>query len=223
VARLVLVPSPFVGPMSCAATASALPDAVTADYGVVSGPDWYAGPARRIAAQADGRPWVAVMHSGAGGFAPAIAAAASDLAGLIFVDAVMPYPGRSCLATAPDALAAQLRALTTDGLLAPWTEWFGDDPTPRLIPDDAERAAFVADLPRTPFAFLEADAPPDVGWERVPAAYLQLSKGYEATAEAASRRGWPVRRLRLNHLAMASHPPEVAEQLLALAADLEAP
>jgi len=219
VARLVLVPSPFVGPSSCAATAAALPGALAADYGVVSGPDWYAGPARRIAAQADGRPWLAVMHSGAGGFAPAIAAAAADLAGLIFVDAVMPYPGRSCLATAPDALAAQLRALTTDGLLAPWNQWFGDDPTPRLIPDDEARAVFLADLPRLPFAFLEAVAPPDAAWTRLPAAYLQLSKGYEATADAAAARGWPVRRLRLNHLAMASHPDAVAEQLVALSAE----
>lgn len=209
-ARLVLVPSPFVGVCSCRPLAAALPDAVAADYGGVSGPDWYQGVASRVGGQAAGRPWVAVLHSGAGGFAPALAAASPDLVGLIYVDAVLPYPGRSCLATAPSSLADQLRRLTVDGALAPWNAWFDADPTSRLIPDPEARAAFVADLPRTPFAFLEAIAPADTAWEGLPAAYVQLSKGYEATAAEAERRGWIVRRARLHHLAMISHPEEVA-------------
>ena len=209
-ARLVLAPSPFVGANSWGTTAAALPDAMVVDYGGVSGPDWYEGVAARIVAQADGRPWIAVMHSGAGGFAPAIAAGASDLVGLIFLDAVLPYPGRSCLQNAPMELADQLRRLTTDGRLAPWNQWFGADPTPRLIPDPEARAAFVRDLPSVPFAFLEAVSPASAAWERLPAAYVQLSKGYDAAALAAEARGWTVRRARLHHLAMASDPEQVA-------------
>jgi hypothetical protein len=102
------------------------------------------------------------------------------------------------------------RLKSDDGRLAPWNRWFPDDPLPQLIPDPAARAAFEADLPRTPFAVLEALSKPSSAWEAVPAAYLQLSRGYDATADAAAARGWPVRRARLNHLATASHPREVA-------------
>ena len=55
VARLVLVPSPFVGAVSWQVMAEILPDAIVADYGGVSAPDWYGGVARRVAAQSDGR------------------------------------------------------------------------------------------------------------------------------------------------------------------------
>ena len=216
--RLALIPSPFVGAVSWRPVADLLPDAVVVDYGGVSGPDWYEGVARRIADQVDGQPWVAVLHSGAGGFAPAIAAVARELAGFVFVDAVLPYPGRSNLETAPAALQDQLRRLATDGRLAPWNQWFGEDPLPRLIPDEALRVAFLAAQPRVPFAFLEAVSPADAAWETLPCAYLQLSKGYEATADKAEARGWPVRRVRLNHLGMCSDPAAVAGELLALTA-----
>lgn len=217
--RFVLVPSPFVGAGAWRGAADALPDAVAVDYGVVRGPDWYGHVGRQVVAQAGEGQWIAVLHSGAGGFAPVIAAMGRP-AGFIFVDAIMPHPGRSVLDTAPDTLVAQLRALTSDGLLAPWNRWFGEDPTPRMIPDEAARADFVADLPRTPFAFLEAGAPDDRAWEEIPTAYLQLSKGYEATAEKAAGRGWPVRQVRMNHLAMAAEPAVVARELAHLAEEL---
>lgn len=219
-ARLVLIPSPFVGAASWAPTASVLPDALVAGYGGVSGPDWYEGVARRVCAQADGRPWIAVLHSGAGGFAPAIAAAASGLAGLIFADAVLPYPGRSNLATAPEAFADELRRLTADGLLAPWNTWFAPSFLEHLMPDPAARAAFEADIPRVPFAFLEAVSPDDAAWTRTPCAYLQLSRSYAGAADRAEAMGWPVRRARMHHLAMATAPREVAALLLELADSL---
>lgn len=219
--RLVLTPSPFVGAVSWRGVAQALPDAVALDYGVVAGPDWYGAVAEAAALQAGPGPWIAVMHSGAGGFAPAIAAAAGEgLVGLIYVDAILPHPGRSCLSTAPDDLVSHLRSLTTDGLLAPWNQWFGPDPTPRMIPDSATQAAFVEGLPRTPFAFLEAVAPDQGEWEQVPSAYLQISKNYEETATKAELRGWRVRRARMHHLAMASEPEAVAALLAELAAEI---
>jgi hypothetical protein len=212
-ARLVLVPSPFVGAASWEATAEILPDAIVADYGGVSAPDWYEGVARRVAAQSDDRPWIAVLHSGAGGFAPALASASTDLAGFIFVDAVLPYPGRSCLSTAPPVQVEHLKSLTTDGLLAPWNEWFRSDPVPRLVPDREAREAFIRNLPRVPFAFLEAVSPAQPEWEQVPAAYVQLSKVYDETATKAEKRGWTVRRARLHHLAIVSDPAAVADLL----------
>ena len=222
-ARLVLVPSPFVGPSSWVATAAALSDSVVADYRPLEGPDWYEAAAGRIAAQAGDGPWLAVMHSGAGGFAPALASVAPAPAGFIFVDAVLPYPGRSCLENAPDWLAGTMRRLNgPDGRLAPWNRWFPEDPLPRLIPDAVVRAALEADLPRTPFAFLEAPSKPSEVWTRRPSAYLQLSKGYADAADTAQARGWPVERLRLHHLAPATHPQDVATAIRELADRLSA-
>jgi hypothetical protein len=220
-ARFVLVPSPFVGASSWRACAAALPDAIAADYAPLEGPDWYGTAAGRVAAQAGEGPWIAVLHSGAGALAPALAEAARGLAGFIFADAVLPYPGKTCLETAPAWLAETMRRLNgPDGRLAPWNCWFPEDPLPRLIPDEAERAAFAGDLPRTPFAFLEALSKPSSAWEQVPSAYLQLSKGYGDTADHAEARGWPVRRVRLHHLAMASHPQDTADLIQGMAVAL---
>ena len=196
--RLVLVHSPFVGPVAWRATADVLPAAVVADYGGVNGPDWYGRVGRAVAAQAGEAPWTAVLHSAAGGFAPALAAASPSLAGFIFIDAILPHPGRSVLETAPADLVAHLRKITTDGLLAPWNRWFDEDPTARMIPHAPARAGFIRDLPRTPFAFLEAVAPDHSAWEAIPAAYIQLTRTYEGAAERAAARGWTVRRERLS-------------------------
>jgi len=211
--KFALVPSPFTGAAAWAPVVAALPDAVAVDYGGVSGPDWYDGAARRVAATMGEGPWIAVLHSGAGGFAPALAEAGA--AGLIFADAVRPHPGRS-LREVDAAFVDYLAARATDGRLPPWNRWFDEDPLPRFLPDPAIRAAFVADLPRTPLAFLEAVPPASDAWESLPAAYLQLSRRYAPHADWAEARGWPVRRLDLHHLAMATHPAEVATALQAL-------
>lgn len=211
--RRVLVPSPFVGANSWRPAARVMAEAVVADYGAVSAADGYAEIAGRIAGPVDGAPWIAVLHSSAGSFAPALREASQALAGFVFVDAVLPHPGQSILDIAPEAQAAQLRGLATDGWLAPWNQWFPQDPTPHWIPDSEARATFLADLPRVPFAFLEAVSPEGAGWEALPASFVQLSKGYEANAGRAEERGWPVRRARLNHLAMAGDPEAVAALL----------
>lgn len=211
--RLALIPSPFVGPSSWRPLACVIPGSVVLDYGGVLAPDWYDGVARRIASQVDDAPWVAVLHSSAGGFAPALAEASRHLSGFIFVDAVLPHPGKSALDIAPQTQVQMLRGLTTDGLLAPWNSWFGEDPTAHWIADATARAAFLSDIPRVPFAFLEAISPDSAAWERQPAAFIQLSKGFETNAARAEDRGWPVRRARLNHLAMAGDPLAVAKLL----------
>ena len=216
-ARLALVPSPFTGAAAWRPTAEHLPGAVAVDYGGVRAPDWYDGVAARVAEAMRERPWIAVLHSGAGPFAPSLAEAGAR--GLIFVDAVRPHPGRSLRQVDPD-IVAHLEARASDGRLAPWNLWFDQDPLPRFLPDPVVRAAFVADLPRPSLAFLDAVAPVSDGWERLPSAYLQLSGRYAAQAEWACSRGWPVARADLHHLAMASHPAEVAACLGALASQV---
>lgn len=54
-----------------------------------------------------------------------------------------------------------------------------------------------------------------------PAAYLQLSGAYVEEAQIATRRGWPVVRLPLHHLAMLTHAEAVARALDGLARRLE--
>jgi hypothetical protein len=189
---------------------------MAADYCELSGPDWYGAVGASIARQADGSPWVAVLHSGAGGFAPAIASAATDLAGLIFLDAILPYPGCRWLDTAPANLAERLRRLASEGKAPRWNRWFEPDPMPKLIPDPEARAAFIRDLPAVPIGFLEAVSPIYAAWERQPAAYVQLSQGYGAEVLDAEIRGWPVRRVRMHHLAMCTDAARVAELLIDL-------
>jgi hypothetical protein len=132
------------------------------------------------------------------------------------VDAVLPYPGKSYVETAPADFTALLRRGVRDGYLAPWNRWFGTDPLPRLIPDIAAREAFARELPRVPFAFLEVVSPDKSEWEKLPAAYVQLSTAYDMEARNAERRGWSLRRATLHHLAMANEPKKVAKLLLGL-------
>ena len=208
--RIALIPSPFVGARSWAPVAGLSPEFVAVDYGGVCAPDWYDGVAAKVVEQVDDRPWIGALHSGAGAFAPALAAVAQKLVGLIFVDAVLPYPGRSWLEGAPEDLAGRLRAIVVDGLLPTWNAWFPTDPTLRLIPDETVRQTFIQDLPKVPFAFLEARSPDVSDWERLPAAYLQLSMAYEEEADRAKARGWPTRTAKLHHLSMTSEPTTVA-------------
>lgn len=218
--RLALIPSPFVGAVSWHAVAEILPNANAVDYGAVTGPDWFADAASRVAAQMDNGPWIAVLHSGAGAFAPALADASTNLAGFIFVDAGLPMRGRSSLEGAGPEFTARLRARTTDGVLAPWNSWFDADPTERMIPDAVVSATFIAAQPRVPFAFLEAPCAGSEAWEALPSAYLQLSRVYEDAAREAEARDWPVQRLRAHHLAIVSDPERVARSLETLAIQL---
>lgn len=213
-ARLALVPSPFTGAAAWRPVAERVAGAVAVDYGDLPSDDPYGAVAARVADAMGEGAWIAVLHSGAGGFAPALAEAGA--AGLIFVDAVRPHPGRSLRDVEPD-FVAWLAAHASEGRLAPWNRWFDEDPLPRLLPDLAMRQAFVADLPRPPLAFLDAAPSATDAWERLPAAYLQLSGGYARQADWAESRGWFVKRLPLHHLAMATHPSEVAPAIAALA------
>lgn len=212
--RLALTPSPFTGAAAWRPVVERLPDAVAVDYGGVEG--GYEAAARRIAVAMGEGAWIAVLHSGAGGLVPDLAEVASGLAGLIFVDAVRPHPGRSLRDVEP-AFVAHLEGRAEGGRLPPWNLWFDEDPLPRLLPEPADRAALVADLPRTPLAFLGAVPSASGRWEQLPAAYLQLSGRYAPQADWAEARGWPVARAGLHHLAVASHPAEVAAWIAELA------
>jgi hypothetical protein len=192
------------------------------DYGGVAGPDWYGGATARIAARLAGKPRVVVVaHSGAGAFLPGLAAELGDrLIGFILADAVMPYPGRCWFDTASPELGKHVRGLASEGVLPPWDAWWGSDAIARLLPDASSRAEFSAELPRLPLAYFEARAPGGDAWKTKRGAYLQLSDACAEDATAAEGLGWRVRRERLHHLAMLTHPDRLAAILMSMAREL---
>ena len=122
---LLFVHSPVVGPSTWRGTADTLrrngfraeiPDLTRV---VAPGGPYYPALAAAVDDLAD--PVVVVGHSAAGALLPAIAEAVGDRTrGAVFVDAMLPQPGRSWFDTAPPGLEAQLRGIADRGLLPPW-------------------------------------------------------------------------------------------------------
>ncbi|OEU97038.1 alpha/beta fold hydrolase [Streptomyces oceani] len=172
---------------------------------------------------ADGGRVVLVGHSGAGALLPAAARATAEaVEGLLYVDALLPHPGRCWFETAPEEMTAQLRGLAEDGLLPPWNEWFPPGTVEELLPDPDTRARFCAELPRLPLAYFEETAPEVPGVPVFGSAYLRLSEGYADENARAERAGWRVAQHPSHHLAMLTEPAEVSARLAELVDGLEA-
>lgn len=224
----VLVHSPFLGPASLRPLADALASlghpAVLLDLR----PSVVAPPVHQVLLGAfadamseeplDG-PVVLIGHSGAGPLLPAFADSLEDgVAGLVFVDAGLPTPGRSWRDTVPASLYAELRALSREGRLPRWQRWFDPDPLASLVADPALRAEIADEAPEVPIAFLKEERP-EVEWTG-PAGFVLLSEPYESDAVAAEARGWPIRRLATHHLAPATDPGPVARAILEVLSEL---
>lgn len=223
-----LIHSPFLGPGSWRDTELALRDAghqaAALDYGGPEEPDYYGSAARGVAMslRLNDSPVILVAHSAAGGLIPSIAQAVRPgrLAGVVFVDAILPHPGKSWRDGAPESLARRLPTAQRARRLPRWYEWYDIDPTAFLRLSDDEKARFKSEMPRVPTAYIDARAPNPKGWEALPAGYLQLSSAYEDEAHEAERRGWAVLRLDLEHLAIMTEPTHVANGLIAIAQTL---
>jgi len=215
--ELVLLHSPLVGPSTWDLLHPLLAarghDVIVPDYtGVMRGDGPYY-PAIidviRRALPADDAPTIMVGHSGAGALLPAACSLLPDTAAL-FVDAVLPYPGRRWFDTASDDLKAHLHAMNDSGRLPPWHRWWPDGALAQLLGSEETVSRFTAGAGALPFAYFEERAP-DV---RAPSpdrcAYFQLSAAYDAEASAAKRKGWRVQQLMRNHLAMLTHPEDTA-------------
>jgi len=228
--RFVLLHSPLLGPLAWqgvaaelrrrghAANAPAWPPLSSVLGGYYE--DLTAGLADGLAASEDAL--VLAAHSGAGALTPALAARLGKrVAGVIYVDAILPHPGRSWFETAPTDLREQLRAGAQMGELPPWDEWWPPGALERLVPDAAQRAALAAELEPLPIGYFEETAPTIA--PETPAAYLQLSGAYDDESQVAARSGWPLVRLPLHHLAMLTNPEPVAAALESLAQRLAEP
>lgn len=221
---LVLIHSPLVGPLTWQACAAVLrsygrPALVPTLAGVTDAePPWIPKLAGRVAEMLRGaraqRGVVFIVHSAAGSLMPAVTRAVdAPPRAALFVDAVLPRPGRTWFETAPPALGDRLRELGAGGWLPPWDQWFQRDAIAAHLPEEDLRGRFVAELPRLPLAYFEERAPEAEGWDSIPCGYVQLSDAYEEAAREAATRGWPTVREHLDHLAMITRPEEVASIL----------
>ena len=113
---------------------------------------------------------------------------------------------------------SQLRALASDGVLPPWSRWFGEDAMRELVPEERLRVALEEDMPRLPLSYFEASVPLPGGWSARPCAYLRFSdEPYAESAVQAREQGWAVAEMPgAGHLAMASNPIAVTDALLDL-------
>jgi pimeloyl-ACP methyl ester carboxylesterase len=222
----VLIHSPLVGPTTWLPVADEFVrrgrEAVAPSLlGIATAPapQWrHAQEAVRAAAAETAVPVVLVAHSGAGQLLPAIAdALAVEVAALVFVDSFLPPAGGS-VRLAPPGLMSQLRALANDGVLPPWSSWFGENAMRELVPEERLWATLEEEMPRLPLSYFEASVPLPGGWSACPCAYLLFSgEPYAKSAARARDQGWPVAEIPgAGHLAMASDPIPVTDALLDL-------
>jgi len=221
---LVLIHSPLVGPMTwrdCAAALRSIdrPTLVPSLAGVTDAePPWIPKLAGRVAeALRRSRPRsrvALIAHSGAGALVPAIRAIAGPrVSAAVFVDAVIPRPGHSWFETASPALGRRLRELSRGRVLPPWNEWFPPESIASHVPDDAQRARFLAEIPRLPLEYFEEIAPEVEGWDSIRCGYLRLSGAYDDIAAQAAARGWLLKHQPSDHLAMVTQPEAIAASL----------
>jgi hypothetical protein len=217
---LLFVHSPVVGPSTWIYSAEVLQDSgfgcVVPDLTALAtmNPPYYPKYAIAAAAAVDDTagPVVVVGHSAAGALLPAIAEAIGDRThGAVFVDAMLPQPGRSWFDTAPPGLAAQLRGLADHGLLPPWHEWFPPGSLKALVPDLARRERLIAEIPPLPVAYFDEPAPPARFATAVDCAFVRLGPPFDAAADKAQRLSWWVTRKDWDHLRMLSDPDAVAD------------
>jgi hypothetical protein len=219
--RFVLVHSPVVGPATWRWVGEALaarghPVKVPAVSQGITRQGWEAF-ASAVAAQADaGDQAILIGHSGAGPLLPQIQAhARSVLSPLVFVDAgVPPEAGEADLA--PAEFMQDLRTIAIDGVLPPWSQWFGPAVMSDLIPDDSKRATVTDELPRLPLSFFEVPVLAPTGWANGGCGYVQLSEPYSGEAAKAASRGWPVIQSMGAHLDIVTRPAEVADAILSV-------
>jgi hypothetical protein len=217
--KLVLLHSPLVGPGTWRSLAPSLRaqgrEIAVADFAAdMSGdPPYYAKLVRtacRLLNSESNAKTLLVVHSGAGSLVPAIAAL-GGVAGAVFVDALMPHPRESWIETIPESLKVRLERSGRDGRVPPWHRWWPDGAIRALFSNQASYDAFVSELKEIPLDFLREPAPGIELQDDLRASYLQLGPGNASEASRAERLGWPVRRLAMHHLAVITHPEQVAD------------
>jgi hypothetical protein len=185
------------------------------------------GPVQRSAGPARGRlaeRLVVVVHSGAGVFAPYLAAGPGGPGvTVIFADAGLP-PEDGQGRVIDEQFLPFVRDLSGDGLVPPWPQWWPAAELDPLFPDQATRERVSSEAAPLPLAFFEETLPPlPEDWGSHGRAFLRFSEGYQEPARRAAARGWPVRDLPGGHLHMLIAPAAVAGAIISLTGTLQAP
>jgi hypothetical protein len=190
--RIVLLPSPLLGPATYRPLAAALTeDGHAASVAPVVG-ETLASVLDGFALAADGAE-VLVAHSNAGRFSATVADEAG--ARVVYLDAALPeHPPLPGFVALLDSL------VEPDGRLPGWTHWWPGAEIDRLLPG-SWRAAVEAEQPRLSPDFLLLDPPAPSGWRAQPAGYLAFGVTYRPEMRDAASYGWPV----LEH---EGHPPQ---------------
>ena len=157
---------------------------------------------------------VFVAHSGAGPLLPTIVDRSNAReATLVFVDAGIPAAHVSTPLMPPEILR-RLASKVKDGLLPPWSEWFGPDVMSSLVPDADKRELVGSELSRLPFDYFSGIVPPVRSWPTDRNGYVLLSDAYLEDAQEARRRGWPVVELLGQHLDLVTKAHAVARAIV---------
>ena len=160
-----------------------------------------------------------VAHSNAGYLAPAVRAGLGRALPVIFMDAALP-PVSGPTTLAPEGFRAFLATLAEDtGRLPPWTRWWPPEDLADLGPT-ALLEAVERDCPRVPVAYFDAIMSPPTGWADAPNGYIAFGDTYAQEADFAEAAGWPVEHIAGQHLHHTVAPDAVARAVLALLAAL---
>jgi hypothetical protein len=210
--RLVLLPSPLLGPAVWASVAvrfrargwqvhlPRLGSPVTTPDDVARG--WLEQVPRH-------EPLVLVPHSNAGLYVAALAGQ-REATSMVFVDAGLPST-ELVTPVAPAPFRDWLGSLVGEnGLLPPWTQWWPPGDIEAVLPDPRLRSALAAEARRLPISYFDGTVSTPPGWESVPAAYVAFGDTYAEERAEAERRGWPVETMEGQHLHMMVDPGGVA-------------
>jgi hypothetical protein len=177
----------------------------------------HAFAAAAVHAARSGEETAVVGHSGAGAVLPLIATQLkSTLRQVVFVDASVP----PCDGTfrAGGGFLSTLRDLAANGVLPPWSRWWGESVMEALVPDDQRRREIEQELPQVPLAFYDVSIEVPTDWCSADCAYVLLSDAYRADANRAALLGWPViERQGGGHLDIVNDDEEIASILVDLA------
>jgi len=217
---IVLIHSPLVGPFTWSLVAKSLQAdgfdvlvPVLTDSGETPPPYWQqhaVSMQQALVPIPPERPLVLVGHSGAGSLLPVLAQAARHpVKAYLFVDAVLPHPGKTQLEEMPEELC---QLLASGERFPNWR----DEDLREVLPDGCARQQLLAEVQPRPLTFFEEVLPEVSGWSDAPGGYLLFTQGYRPYLEQAQRARWPSRVLPAGHFHMLVDPVAVAATLVDL-------
>jgi hypothetical protein len=217
-ARLLVLPSPLLGPVGYEPLADALRgrghDTAVAECREPISAGRLVDEWSEAARSAD----VLVAHSNAGYLAASVAAAAG-VGAVLFMDAALPPASGPTLLAPPELLETLAELADDDGRLPPWTRWWPEEEMAHLLPAPwFERVDAAA--PRLSLDYFGTAVSPPPGWRHGACAYLAFGTTYATEVAFAREAGWPVTEVAGHHLWHLARPVEVAVALDALTARL---